>query len=306
MKTSYGTILVLAAAVVMLFTALPCWAVESDEENIWSDDKPRYMSRRMELTEEVIERVMTRLAETDPEKAEELKRLRKKDPEKFKAEIRKAMRERFAKIHGEQKRRKGATRSHSGEDKPSMVRGGRFRPAKKGARTGIGPAMRRESHAEYLEWLEKNYPQEAKKLAGLKGKRPEVYEERVGHSLRKYRRIFEAEKENPELAEVLKEDLKLKKKRDKLLRKIRRVSDNEERQELIGQLEQVISSRFDLILRRKQIEYKRLHKQLERLKERIKKSEAKIEKWKDPEFKNSNIEARIDELTAGIEGFKWD
>lgn len=71
------------------------------------EQKPM-QSRRRELTDEAIEgprrpsfaggnpeRMMSRLAETNPEKAQELERLREKDPEKFKAELRKAMREQY-------------------------------------------------------------------------------------------------------------------------------------------------------------------------------------------------------------------
>jgi HlyD family secretion protein len=49
----------------------------------------------VELTDERIERTMGFLAETNPEKAEELKQLRQSDPEKFKTELKKLMRERF-------------------------------------------------------------------------------------------------------------------------------------------------------------------------------------------------------------------
>ncbi|KPJ66429.1 MAG: hypothetical protein AMJ43_08105, partial [Coxiella sp. DG_40] len=89
MKTRYVTILILAmAAAVILTSPLSCWAAEKEqEESIWSEDKPR--QRRFKLTEERIERMMNRLKEADPEKAKELEGLRAKDPEKFKAELRK-------------------------------------------------------------------------------------------------------------------------------------------------------------------------------------------------------------------------
>lgn len=51
----------------------------------------RPQGRQFQLTDEMINRIMGRLAEADPEKAKELEKLRKSDPEKFKAELMKSM-----------------------------------------------------------------------------------------------------------------------------------------------------------------------------------------------------------------------
>lgn len=48
-----------------------------------------------ELTEERIDGIMSMLAQRDPAKAKELEPLRKSDPEKFKAELIKAMQSMF-------------------------------------------------------------------------------------------------------------------------------------------------------------------------------------------------------------------
>jgi phosphate uptake regulator len=42
---------------------------------------------QFELTDEMINRIMSGLAQFDPEKAKELEKLRKSDPEKFKAQL---------------------------------------------------------------------------------------------------------------------------------------------------------------------------------------------------------------------------
>ncbi|HUU17369.1 MAG TPA: HlyD family efflux transporter periplasmic adaptor subunit [Sedimentisphaerales bacterium] len=47
--------------------------------------------RQLQLTDEMINRIMSGLAQSDPEKAKELGQLRKSDPEKFKAELMKSM-----------------------------------------------------------------------------------------------------------------------------------------------------------------------------------------------------------------------
>jgi len=289
MKANYKIILVLAMTAAMLLIAnRPCWAVKGGKENIW-EDEPRVEYRRIELTDERIEHIMNRLRETNPEKAKELEKLRSKDPEKFKAEIRDVMYKQFGKKFKE-------------EGKKFREEGKRFREqSREFRRRGM-----HERHAEHLEWLEKNYPEEAKKLVELREKKPELYTRRLGLGLKRYGRIMEAAKENPELAQALKEDLELKEKRDKLLGKIRAATDDDEKKELVKELEEVINSRFDLIVKRKQIKYELLSKKLEKLKKRVERSEAEIVKWKESKFKNENVKARLEELISQTEKVNWD
>jgi HlyD family secretion protein len=51
----------------------------------------RPQGRQLELTDEMINRIMSGMAQIEPEKAKELETLRKSDPEKFKAELMKSM-----------------------------------------------------------------------------------------------------------------------------------------------------------------------------------------------------------------------
>jgi len=297
MKKNYVTILVLAIVMVVLTAPAPCRAAEKEEENIWSENKPRRGHGRFELTEEKIERIMNRLKEANPEEAKELEQLREKDLEKFKAELRKVMHERFGKKfreHRKERSERHMRRPHTGG--PGM-------PGMPPGMPGMGIHRR---HGELLEWLKKNYPEEAEKLAGLKEKKPKLHMRQMALTLKKYRSIFEAEKENPELAEVLKEDLELKKQRNQLVRKIRAASDKGEKKKLVKNLEEAISSRFDLIVRRKQVEYEQLRKKLRKLREQVKQSEAEVEKWKDDKFKKENVKARLEELVSRTEKFKWD
>jgi len=60
-----------------------------------TQDGRQPQGRQFQLTDEMIGRVMERLAQADPEKAKELEQLRKSDPEKFKTELMKSMRERM-------------------------------------------------------------------------------------------------------------------------------------------------------------------------------------------------------------------
>jgi len=294
MKTAYGKILVLVMLTIVLSAApLPCRAGEKVDESIWLEDEPGRRHRRFglefDLTDEKIEQTMNRLAETDPEKAKELKELREEDSEKFKTELRKILRERLGRRFREHRERGFGPHGKPGKPgKPGM-------PSR--------PGMRR--HAQLLDWLGENYPEEAEELAKLKDEEPELYKQKCRLSFRKYGRIAGLSKVNPRLSEVLKEDLELKQQRDALLEKLGTVS-GDEREELIAELEKVVSSRFDLIVERKQIEYEQLLKRLEKLKEKVEQSEAEVEKWKDTEFKDENIKARVGELLGQTGKFDWD
>jgi HlyD family secretion protein len=68
---------------------------EAEEQQPLAKDERRPEGRQFELTDEIIEATMAHLNKTNPEKAQELEQLRKSDPEKFKAELRKVMREQF-------------------------------------------------------------------------------------------------------------------------------------------------------------------------------------------------------------------
>lgn len=304
MRTTYGIVLVLTMAAIMLLTTAPaCGAEEKKEENIWSEGKPKRGPGQFELTEEVIKRVMNQLAKTEPAKAKELEQLRKKDAEKFKAELRKVMREQFGKKLRERGEQRTGRRSRQGQEMPFAKPGMAGEPPR-GREREMDRERRRERYAEFLEWLEKDYSETAKELAELKEKKPELYRRQLWLIYRKYRRIFEASKENPKLAEVLKEDLELKGKRDKLLGKIRAATDEDEKKKLSKQLAEVVSSRFDLIVKRKQIAYEQLRKELEELKERVRQSEAEVEKWK--EVKDEKVKERVEKLVSRTEKFKWD
>ena len=306
MKISRGIILVLVMAAVVTLSAIPCVSAQKDEESVWTENGPRGPrpgpglksgrgpgrgpglesrpgegpgrgpgrgpwpgSGRFELTEEEIERIMKGLKESDPAKAKELAKLREKDPERFQAELRR----------------------HGGQQLGKIIR----------ERIEAG---RRQRRTEFLERLKKNFPKEAEDLAKLEQKDPDLYMKKYELALKKYGRIFEQAKRNPELGEVLIEDLKLQEKRDVLVKKIKASSNDNEKKQLAAQLEEVISSRFDLIVRRKQIAYEQLLTWLEGLQNRVKESRADLTKSMDPEFKAQNVKERINNLI--VPKFSWD
>ena len=292
-----ATILVLAIAAVVAAAALPCPAGEKDKKDGQTvqtpDDRrgpgpgpgpgerpefgpgerpPRGPGReRFELTDEEIDRMMEGLKQRDPQKAKELAELRKKEPEKFKFELGRHAHEEFAKLMEERMEK-----------------------------------WRQQRRAEFLDWLEKNYRRDARDLANLKDKDPNFYERKLGLMREKYGPIREAERRNPELAEVLKEDLRLKEREDELVGRIKGTTNQKEKEKLTAELEEVVGDRYDLILRRKQIAYERLLKELEELQNRIKESHAEMLKYQDSKVKSENVKQRLRDRLEEKKKFPWD
>jgi hypothetical protein len=320
MKTSYRVILALAmAAAVWSITAAYCRAAEdvNKEDSIWSEDAAKWEHGKFELTEERIERTMKRLAEADPNKAEELKQLQQKDPEKFKAELKEVMREQFGKRIREQMGKQiepfgpGGTPPGPCNIPPITCPNGmppEIGMQKQGEPFGPGHIMpemgMKWKYDKYLEWLKENYPVEAEKLAEMSKKNPEMYWKHLGFSLKKYGKIAEAARENPKLAEVLKKDLLLKQQQDKLLEEIEAAGDKD-KEGLVKDLKEIINNRFDMIVERKQIEYEQLIEKLERLKSEVEERKAKMEKWKDATFKDDSVKTRLEELLGKNDKFTW-
>jgi len=268
----------LVMGAVLMVCALPCGSAEAekkDEGDIWTEGQRRGPGRRrFDLTDEEIDRVMKRIKETNPAKAKELAELRKKgDLDEFRSQLREHGADELAKI---------------------------FRKRIE--------SFRRKMDAEFLEWLAKNYQRDAKDLAKIKPKDPELYNKKLDLLKRKYRRIYEASRWNPELAKVLMEDLELQKRRDDLIPRIKGEKDQKKRNELAAKLQEVVENRFELIVRRKEIAFEHLLKRLKDLQEQINKSNADIKEWRNEKFTEKIVKERIEELTKGIPKlkFKWD
>ncbi len=298
MKTRHSLLLVLAVAAAVLVTSNHlCRAEQAAQQTPADTNKPSPQAPRLEPEEVAIKVMMERLTREDPLRAEELEKLRKTDPEKFKKEIAEAMRETSrwrGKNRAEQQGRQGA---HMRMEMPFTP------PGERGRRSS---AIMRQRHEEYLEWLQDNYPDQAKELVELRDQDPQLYMRKLGLSFETYGRIAETARENPKLAEVLKEDLELKKRRDSLLSRIKNTTDEKEKQQLIKELEEVVSARFDLIVEKTQMRYEQLRKRLEKLREELKQNEARVEKWKDPEFKKQNVKAQVEKLLSETEQFRWE
>lgn len=291
MELSRRIIVVIVVAALATVTILPCYTAEKKaKENIWTEGEPRGPGpgprpgpgrgpgpgpgrgpRRFELTDEEIDRIMKGLQESNPEKAKELAKLRETDPNQFSFELRRHGHEELGKIIKE-------------------------RTAKRW----------NERRAEFLEWLGKAVPREAQELAKLKIS-PDLYAKKFELIRRKYWRIFVESKRNPELADVLLEDLRLKKRRDELLMNIKAVRSEKEKGKLVAELQEVVAGRFDLLVRRKQLAFEGLLKRLEELRKHLRESRGEITRWRDEKFKNENVKQRMQDLLSETPTeFRWD
>lgn len=246
---------------------------QRDAQDIWEDEGRRERHGRWSWwwSDESVERILKGIRQRDPAKADELVQLRKKDQERFRAEMLK---------HG--------------------------RPEIEQMSREWFEARRRERLEDFVEWLKTNYPDEGKNLAAIKEKDPELYAKNSERLLGKYGRIFDADRTNPELGAVLREDLELKHRRDELVRQLRRETSEARKQALGIELQDVVARRYDLIVRRKQIAYERLQKKLEEMQKEIRKSKEDIVRWQDPDLRQENVRRRIKSLTRDKKGFTWD
>jgi hypothetical protein len=280
--------------------------------------------RPFELNDEMIDRFMARLTQNDAEKAKELEKLRKDDPAKFRDEIGKLIRERRGdrgrSFWGPEEGQPGRPGMPGMPVMPNVPPGGGFGAMGGGPGGPGGPENQprpmdemmgrrgwfADRIAEYQKWLKENYPNEANKLEELQKKDPELYQRQAWFSASRYWRIFEASKDNPELANILKQQLELNDAQDKLLDQIKKAADDKEKKKLVGQLKEVLDKKYDLIVAQKENAYKQLQKRLEGLKKHIEESQANVEKWHKAEYKKGQVDARLKELVGPDDNFKWD
>jgi len=243
------------------------------KQDIWQDEprESRQTWWRRDLSEDTINKIMEGLRKRDPAKAKELEKLKAKDPERFKVELREAGQPEIDQI----------TRDY-------------------------WETRRQQRNAEFVEWLKANYPSQEKELAGLKEKDPKLYITSFERLMDEYGPIFEAAKANPELGAVLKEDHDLKRRVSELCRRLRAEKADAKKQELGAELQEAVARRYDLIVRRKEIACEQLLKRLQELQKQVIESKDDIAKYKDDRVKQENVRQRVLTLTENKVQFKWD
>ncbi|MGB7582964.1 MAG: hypothetical protein WBL85_11020 [Sedimentisphaerales bacterium] len=243
---------------------------------------PMHDKEQFELTPEQTNRLLAELKEKNPQKADELTKLREKDPNAFKAELRNATHEQFM--------------SRMMEQVSTMP----------GPGAEIMRERIQERTDEYLKCLKENYPDEATKLEQIKKDNPEQYMRAVMISGKKYGPICKAAQDDPNLAKVLKQQLELKGKRAELLKQIGATKDEKQKKTLTAELEQIVGQQFDLIVKRKQMAYEDLTKKLAELQKEVDQRKTEVEKWKGKDFKSQKVKERVTELVNEPEKFEWD
>jgi hypothetical protein len=290
------------ALAVLLLWLMPTVVTAQDEEDIWDEPRPEWRRERFAPEPEMVDEIMERLHQSEPERARELEKLREENPEAFLEEMRDIVREQI---------RQRMRERREGDEQGAAERDGRrgWRPDEREGRDRRGEYMRerfRRQTEEYMEWLEQNLPDEAEELRAVQESSPEQWPRRLGISMRKYRRAFEASRTNPEMAKVLLEDVALKHRRYELLKELGRTTDEAEKERLTAELTEVVAQRYDLIVRRKQLAYEDLARRLEELQQEVQKNEAEMQKFSNEDFKAEHVKARVEELVSHTEKFNWE
>jgi hypothetical protein len=241
---------------------------------------------QFEPTPEQIDHILAELKEKNPQEANELTKLREKDPNAFRMELRNTMREQFM-----------SRMRQPPQGQMPMMQG----PGAEFMREKI-----QEKTDEFLKCLKENYPDEAAKLEQLKKDNPEQYMRALMISGKKYGSICQATKDDPNLAKVLKGQMELRNKRTELLKQIKATTDEKQKKAMTAELEQVVGQQFDLIVKRKQMAYEDLTKKLADLQKEVDQRKAEVEKWKGKDFKSQKVKERVTELLNEKEKFEWD
>lgn len=148
-------------------------------------------------------------------------------------------------------------------------------------------------HEEFLTWLSEHYPDTHEELMKLLDTQPKKFADRIGGVIRTYDPIRQAQKHNPPLAKVLQEDLILQHRRNRLLSEIRD-ADEKDREDLLKQLEEVVATRFDIIIQKKELQIESLRKRLEKLENNLEKRATELETLKTE--KDNNVDKRMKDL----------
>jgi len=142
-----------------------------------------------------------------------------------------------------------------------------------------------------------------KALAQAKETNSELYFKRLKESFDKYGRLAHAEKNNPEMSKLLKEDIEIKTQEQKVLAQLRAATDENQKKTLTAELQTLVSKRFDVIVVQKQLRYQELNKRLEEMKKEVQKQQADLDKLKGK--KNEEVKKRLDSLINKTEEINW-
>jgi hypothetical protein len=247
-----------------------------ESSNIW-EDSMIYPFGDIALTDKRIDQFMERLSKTNPQRASELQALRAAEPEQFRLQVRNEMTNRFF---------QSTRQSTGGLASDTALISDPNHPVKSGP-----------EYLELIAWLEKNFPRQAAELKAVSS------DARVAELVDRYGPVMIAEHLNPPLAAVMKEDIAIQMQSDELLMDLRYATDTE-REALIKELENLTSQRFDLIVRKREIQYEQLRQRLEKLQKNLEKQKAELDKLKA--HKENTIGDRVTEMVEYTQKANWN
>ncbi len=272
----------IVAAVTLGLVAVT--TVADEFEDIW-EEGPGRRPRQTQLDKERLDKLIKHVAQGKDEREKQLHEVYKNDRENFWGQIR----DFFHKQRGQGTPREG--------------------PPRRGPRNGQGPRRSRwreqlqQRHEEFMGWLKKNYPSVEEELTQLREKDQDAYFRRLRKVSEKYEPIVSAEKRNkPEMATVLKEEIELTDYRDKLLKEFRQ-AETKRQKKIFDELKVAVSRRFDLIVRKKQLQFEELRRRLERLRRELEKRENELGKLINS--KEEATKSRLKSLLHPNEKVDW-
>ena len=284
MKSIFLAVCLFSAAIIARAQQAPLPPAERPEPPVVAPQppaSPEFSAGHMQFDPN---KMIDRMAQRDPTKADELRKLKAEDPCKFQEEMQKLWRERMGRRDGQ-----------GSDDKGGL---GRMH-----GRMDVRESLEAK-HNEYIKFLEQNYPEEAAELAMVKEKTPDQYFGRLRTSLEKYGRIAKAAKDNPELAAVLKQDVVLKSQTEEVVKQLRAVSDETKKKELTDKLRGLVNERFDLIVKQKELRYQDMNKRLAELQKQVNNQQAELQKLKTK--KEQQVNERVSELLSESEKIDWE
>lgn len=186
------------------------------------------------------------------------------------------------------------------EDKPQFNQG-----RKKGQRIRERISEHWNHHKdEFLDWLETNYPQDALDLSKINKENPERYRQKMLEMLEKYGQLFRAEKDNPELANLIKQDMVLREESKALAREISNLTDEDEKEVKTSQLKELLEKRFDILIKQRELNYQDFKKRIEKLQKDLENREQALNNLKND--KKAQVQLRLKELLSPEDKLNWD
>ena len=284
-KPSWGRLRYITTAVWLICVG---WghsetSLERAKTDIWQDALIHPFDSIV-LTEPQIDRFLVRLSQTNPQRAAELGKMRITHPQQFRWEIREELSERFF------QRIQPPAAPEAEPKTPAPV------PAEPAAAPDEAALQKQ---AELIAWLENHFPRQAEELKA----NPPPSAERIDHLFVRYEPMMRAERSNPPLAEVMKEDFRVQMHRDELLMELQ-YAEGDERGAIVKAIEDLVAKRFDLIIRKRELQHEQLHRRLDLLQEELGKQKRELDALK--ETREHSVNARVKELLNSVETANWE